>query len=332
MNGYVQPVSLEERLAHIARAKSELGTEIPWLADSMENDLKHAFGDRNNSEFVISPEGEIVVARAWSDPGVLREDLVRLVGKAETTTQVSDLKRPPRDNEKASAEIASGVVPRVPRPPGAEALVTTTEVSPDSVPYLKLRAEAPASLVREGEGPLHLSFSLDPIHEVHWNNLAPPMKFSIRPSTGAVITPSEGEATPVTDAKADRDPRDFLLQVNRGSGEGPLTIDVTYFACDDNETWCRSLTQTFLVTWKHDRDAGKIRPAGRSGDRSEGTPRKGRMDPVGIFSRMDRNSDGVIEKGEARGPLVERFDRMDSDKDGRISLEELTAGLEERRR
>ena len=71
-DGYVQPLILDERLAHIAAARERLDTRIPWLADSMKNDLKHAFGDRNNSEFVISPEGKLVIARSWSDPEQLR--------------------------------------------------------------------------------------------------------------------------------------------------------------------------------------------------------------------------------------------------------------------
>ena len=66
-NRFVQPLTLEERLAHVAEASRQLDTRIPWLADSMENDLKHAFGDKNNSEFVISPEGKVLIARNWNE-------------------------------------------------------------------------------------------------------------------------------------------------------------------------------------------------------------------------------------------------------------------------
>ena len=37
LNGYIRPHTLEERLLHIEEAKRTLGSEIPWLADSMEN-------------------------------------------------------------------------------------------------------------------------------------------------------------------------------------------------------------------------------------------------------------------------------------------------------
>ena len=63
LNGYVQPVTLEERLMHVVEAKRALGTEIVWLADNMANELKHALGDAPNSEFVVDPQGTVIVDR-----------------------------------------------------------------------------------------------------------------------------------------------------------------------------------------------------------------------------------------------------------------------------
>ena len=37
-DGYVRPVSLQERLLHIKEAKRTLGSEITWLADSISNE------------------------------------------------------------------------------------------------------------------------------------------------------------------------------------------------------------------------------------------------------------------------------------------------------
>ena len=65
--GYVGPVTLKERLMQIQEAKRTLGMEIPWLCDTMGNDLKHAIGDASNSEYVLDPQGKIVRARDWSD-------------------------------------------------------------------------------------------------------------------------------------------------------------------------------------------------------------------------------------------------------------------------
>ena len=82
-NGYVTPFNLKERLMHVAEAKRTLGSRFSWICDSMDNDLKHALGDRPNSEFVVDPKGEIVVSRSWSSPNELREDLANLVGEVK---------------------------------------------------------------------------------------------------------------------------------------------------------------------------------------------------------------------------------------------------------
>ena len=79
----------------MAEAKRRLGTQFRWICDSMDNDLKHALGDRPNSEFVIDPHGKIVVARQWSDPQALRTDLEDLVGPVARPTTVADLNMPP---------------------------------------------------------------------------------------------------------------------------------------------------------------------------------------------------------------------------------------------
>ena len=77
-NGYVQPFTLEERLLHVKEAQRTLGSEITWIADNMDNDLKHNLGNAPNSEFIIDPEGRIVHKRSWSKP-----DQVRVVGDFE---------------------------------------------------------------------------------------------------------------------------------------------------------------------------------------------------------------------------------------------------------
>ena len=55
LSNYVDPFTLEERLMHVAQAEVQLGSRIPWLADAMTNELKHALGDMPNSEFIIEP-------------------------------------------------------------------------------------------------------------------------------------------------------------------------------------------------------------------------------------------------------------------------------------
>ena len=50
------PFTLKERLLHVQEAKKTLGATVPWLCDTIDNDLKHALGDWPNSEFVIDPD------------------------------------------------------------------------------------------------------------------------------------------------------------------------------------------------------------------------------------------------------------------------------------
>ena len=95
LNDYITPFTLEERLMHIEEAKRTIGTEIPWLADNMDNTLKRALGDVPNAELVISPEGRVATRRAWSDPTALRRDLEELVAPVDNPTAVSDLDMKP---------------------------------------------------------------------------------------------------------------------------------------------------------------------------------------------------------------------------------------------
>ncbi len=327
----------------MSAARRQLDTKIPWLADTMSNTLKHALGDRPNSEFIISPSGKILVARSWSDPEMLRADLEKLVGKTKTLTNPSDLDRKPQ--AAIPNKIASGVVPRVEKPEGASAVVARPVINKDEaggkeeVFYAKLRAEADRGLLTEGKGKLHIGFHLDPIHTVHWNNLADPLRFEILAPKGVELSMIKGVA-PEVKASSDIDPREFLIDVDYGSGklEQPLKIKVSYFACDDEEGWCRAVSHQYEIEIKRDRDAGSVRtaragggfgrqrPAGRGGAQQRRKP-----DMKELFSRMDTDGDGVITKSEARGPMIDRFDLMDTDRNGSISREEMSKRFERMR-
>jgi hypothetical protein len=339
----VQPVTIEERLAHVAAARRQLDTRIPWLADTMANDLKHALGDRPNSEFIISPEGKILVARSWSDPEMLRVDLEKFVGKTKTVTSPSDLDRKPR--AAPVSRIASGVVPRVEKPEGASAVIVRPIIKKDgdggkqNFFYAKLRAEADRGLLTEGKGKLHIGFHLDPLHTIHWNNLADPLRFEIKVPKGVELSMSKGIA-PEVKVASDIDPREFLIDVDYGSGklEQPLKLEVSYFACDDEEGWCRAVSHRYEIELKRDRDAGSVRSAGAKGgpDRQRpggrgGFQQRRRPDMAELFSRMDTDGDGSIAGSEARGRMSDRFKLMDADSNGSISREEMSKHFERMR-
>lgn len=233
-----------------------MGTSIPWLADTMENDFKHAMGNRSNSEFVIDPKGKIVRMRDWSNPIALREDLVELVGPVENPTNPSDLKL---IKKYEPTEVARGVVERV-HPQGRMTAFKVDTKQPFANPaYVKLRAEG------DFRGQMYLGFFVDPIYKVHWNNQAGPVQIEVDGKT---------HVGPKVSEKADADPREFLLEV---TGDEPIIVTLKYVACDDEETWCKTLTQKFVVTQERDPDAGRVsaQRAGGGGREGFGPGRQG---------------------------------------------------------
>ena len=309
----------------------------------MTNDLKHALGDRPNSEFIISPEGRILVSRSWSDPQTLRADLEKLIGKTKTVTSPSDLNRKIRSAP--TSKIASGVVPRTQKPEGSMAVIVRP-ITPKSdkekakeIFYVKLRAEADQGLMDQGKGKLHIGFHLDPLHTVHWNNLADPLYFEFKTPKGIKMSTSKGSA-PEVKAPSDIDPREFLIEVDSSAGriEQPLELEVSYFACDDEEGWCRAVTHRYEIELRRDRDAGSVRSSGggRGFDRRQrpggrgGFGQRRRPDVGQMLERMDTNGDGVIALEEAHGPMADRFKMMDTDENGSLSKEELQKHFERR--
>ena len=324
-NGYITPFNLQERLMHVAEAKRTLGSRIQWICDSMDNDLKHALGDRPNSEFIVDPKGEIVVSRSWSNPSDLRQDLAKLVGEVDDPTSVGDLNMkqlpPPQ-------KAATGVVKRI-ELPGQMSPLKIVPVESRSPHYAKLRVES-------GSGKMYLGFFLDPLYKVHWNNKAAALKFSIESPSGVSVTPDSGSA-PKVGVDADADPREFLIEVS-GRSSDPLKVVVKYFACDDAETFCVPVTQEYLVSFDRDPDGGNRRSPGNRGGGNRGGGNRGvargqggppasdrmrdMMQRMPVLAALDSNGDGTLSASElsAAPRALRKVDRND---DGDISGEEL---------
>lgn len=267
-NTYVAPVTLEERLLHVREAERTIGGRIPWLCDTMDNDLKHALGNAPNCEFVIDPDGKIARLRDWSRPGELRQDLVDLVGPVENPTDPRDVDVRFTPPEPAAP---TGVVPRLRLAGRLTPLVVTPDLGGSQQPfYVKLRAEAQPQVLRGGAGQLYLGFHLDPLYDVHWNNLAAPVEWKLQLPEGVDIQPRSGEG-PKVEAAADADPREFLVDVTLND-RTPVTLTVTYFACNDAEGWCKPVTQRYTIEWKEDRDGGRSQQRGRPARRNRQQP------------------------------------------------------------
>ena len=250
---YVQPVSLKERLAHVAEAKRRLKTGFQWIVDPMDNRLKHALGNRPNAELVIDPKGRIVRKRSWSDPAQLRKDLTEFVGAVKNPTTRADLnyRRIP-----VKPAAARGVVKRIDRR-GMKLRAVHAVANQESTKhpfYVKLRAEADRNAFYRGKGKLYLGFHLDPIYKVHWNHLTKPLRIEIRSTDGTTVTPAKAVAKQVK-SESDIDPREFLVDVNGRRGSS-FEVTVWYYACNDDAGWCKAVKQQWRVQLKADPDSG----------------------------------------------------------------------------
>ncbi len=310
---YVQPFTLDERLAHARQAEKQLGATIPWLVDDMENQLKHALGDRPNSEFIIDPQGVITHKRAWSHPAQVRKDLEQLVGSVERVTKEDEIVLQLELPLKTAA--ARGITPRLKRPK-MQAIVVKPGIDPQGVTYFaKLRAEADNDLLKSGSGQLYLGFHLDPFHDAHWNNLTNPLSYKLEVPEGVEIDKLTAEAAQVT-AVSDADPREFLLNVHAWSDGKPIRLTVKYFACV-GETSCYSVRQEYELYLRRDRDGG--------GARGEGA---GYWDPEEFATRMlagDKDGDGKLNEKEVQGLVLPHFQDFDSNHDSLLDAEELEA-------
>ena len=320
-NNYVTPFTLEERLMHVRESQRVIGSRIRWICDGMSNDFKYAMGTAPNAEFVIDPDGRVVRRRVWSDPVKLREDLEELIGPVDNPTGLDDLDLPAIE---PAGKVARGIVPRVEMPGSMRPLIIEPLDDGKYPYYVKLRAEADPEFL-EGEtdsGKIYLGFHLDPLYHVHWNNEADPLEFKLTMTKKVSITPATGRA-PEIEEPADADPREFLVDIEASKRRSPVDLQVRYFACDDDNTFCVPVTQSYRIHLERDGDGGWAMGRKIAGEEA---PSAERM--LATFMEMDRDGDGKLTRDELPGPFKGRFDLMDADGDGFADEAELEAAAE----
>ena len=320
LNGYVTPFTLKERLMHVQEAEQKLGSKIKWLCDNMSNDAKHALGNAVNSQFFIDPDGVVISRSAWSNPDELREVLGKRIGRVEQPTQISDLEMN-LNLEPISDEIPTGVVPRIQLPGRMVPLKIQPLVKEESAPfYIKRRAEVDPQFLVSGEGKLYLGFHLDRLYEVHWNNRTKPLEFELQVAETVEVEPSGGRG-PKVGEPADKDPREFLVDISAQGFTDPVGLTVRYFACDDAQTFCIPVTQKYILHLERDPDGGTARRGSRMGG-----------DFLDRLWKMDRDGDGRLSAEEVPERMKRRFRFIDANGDGFLEEEELRRMSERIRR
>lgn len=299
----------------MAEAKRLLQTEIPWICDAMDNQVKQAVGGAPNGEIVVDPDGKVVRKRFWSNPETLRADLVELVGPVDQITTVDEL---PARLIVEPRTIASGVVPRIELPGGLAPLTSQPQPDEENPFFAKLRIEATRALwqpdegedgeVQSAAGQMYLGLYLDPLYKVHWNNRAGNVAIQIDGPEGMTFSETELSG-PDVEEDADVDPRQFLIDVE-GESTDPINVSVTYTVCDDAETFCHTITQNYEVRLEPDRNLGsrpgifmpqmfaEVKQFDENGD-GDLTPDELPEGQVTLYvGHMDFDGNGIIEKAE----------------------------------
>lgn len=241
LDGYVQAQNMTERFLQLEEARTKLGTQITWIADTLDDSMRIGLRAGANSLYLISPDGEILAASDRIEGNNFRELLNQLVAKVEHPTRPKDLDLPriKRPSNQKNQDTAI----RVHRPAGL-IIVTTTPAKPEDIYYVKLRAEADRDLLETGTGRLFLGFYPDPIHDAHWNNLVDPMKYVLDVPEGITATPTEATAK-LGPGDTDTEPRQFWVDITGAIPYDEIGLTLHYYGCTPD--MCMALTHEYTV-------------------------------------------------------------------------------------
>ncbi len=277
--GYVQAQNMSERFLQLAEAKKKLGTQVPWIADTIDDSFRVAMKTNSNSVFVISPDSEIVYAADRMNGDGLRQALTKLVGPVENPTSVRDLNLPQLARFQPT-NIDSDI--RVQRPDGL-VILAITPTKPEETYFVKLRAEAEPQLLETGKGRLFLGFYPDPIHDAHWNNLTPGMKYVLELPDGVKADPATAVANKGP-GDSDTQPRQFWVNIEGDKTLDDIKLSLHYYACSPG--MCEAMTHEYTIAFtaedKNSRTfsfnrgqgaaGGGMRPGGAGGRPGSGRP------------------------------------------------------------
>lgn len=245
LGGLVEPQNIGERILHAKEAQRRMETRVPWVVDTLDDNIRVALRANSQTVYFISPQGEILYAGDHLNGPALREAIAREVGPATTYTTTADLDLPDLGRAQGTGQNADNGL-QVKRSDGLVILATTAD-KPEDTYYVKLRAEADPALLETGTGRLFLGFYPDPIHNASWNNLTEPMKYVLTPPEGAVVTPNEQQAKQGPGEK-DNQPRQFWVDVRADGPLAPMKLSLHYVACTPD--MCIPLSHDYTITFK----------------------------------------------------------------------------------
>ena len=195
--------------------------------------------------------------------------------------------------------------------------MTGVQVQPreSNVPfYAKLIAQVDNLLLSSGDGKLYLGFHLDPLYAVHWDNTHSPVRYELNLPTGIRANPASGQG-PRVSARADTDPREFLVDLEGANKNAVIGVTVNYYASNKTRKQQRLVSQSYYVTLKADPDAGVLYRGARQYRRGE---------LVRMIMQNDRDGNGRVSSAEMPEFARRMAMKFDSDGDGEIDLGEAT--------
>lgn len=253
-HGYVMAYTMEERFLQLDVAIDEYGTSVPWILDTFDNSFK-AFTGVPNGEFIFDSDGVIVHAEPRSEAPSLRNRLEALVGPVDNPTSRNGLDLP--DIERLGLGYEEQLVDLVTLDGPANPIAFVPEES-DEIYYAKMRPEVDNALLTTGTGQMYLGFHVDPIYDASWNNLVAPLRYELVLPGGTSATPGIGEGARPKVAY-DRNPREFLIDVENWQSGDPMGLEVFYFACNQEIGWCKPVTQRYSLELTEDEWGGEQR-------------------------------------------------------------------------
>jgi hypothetical protein len=333
LDGYVQAQNISERLLQLAEARKKLGTKVPWIADTMEDDIRVGLRSGSWSVFLISPEGEVIYGSGSIEAKGLRNALTKAVGPVvdPTNTDELDLPKIARNEKLENRDSDLGVA----RPDGLTILKIVPHKAEETY-YVKLRAEAEEALLVTGTGRLFLGFYPDPIHDVHWNNLAPPMQYKLSLPEGVNATPTVANALKGT-GDGDTKPRQFWVDIVSDKPFRSIELKLDYYACTAD--MCLPLTHEYTIQMENENRGSRTYGMNKGNKGNSGgssSSRSGSGDKRMLMERMDVDKDGYVSFDEMYTQMQKRqgnnlsrdkakihFDKLDLNNDGLISSDEL---------